>query len=529
MTNSMPPNGLPSYEIGDFVKALFRNKKIVVFVPLVLLSLAALVILFAPREYRSEAKLFLQMGRESVKLDPTATTGDIISMQSNNRDGEIVTAMESLKSRGTIELVVDQLGADVVLGGGGVGKKRSNFLVRTLRWGVGLPIRLLKSIDPVSEHERAIIAIERNLDVSAENDSTLITATYDAETPELAQLVAQTLIDVYRGEHLRLHRTSGSKQFFTEQHNTLKKQLDQAIDQQRLAKNRMNLVSVDSRRNTLEERMANTELSLYGNHQQLASTRARVTDIRKQLKTMPERMVGEETTVPNTGTDLLREQVFALQVLMLDQQSKYSDDHPSLKVTRVQLADAKAMLKSESVDRQETTNDINPNHRSLALSLAQEESVLAGIVAQNNKLNEQRLTVVTDLKQLNDYELEMDQLNRAAQLARNNYFHYAGKLEKARVDEALDENAISNAIEAQKATFSEKPVSPSKLLIGALASMLSFAAVISMVLLNEKISNPVYKKEHLEESLQLPVFGVLPEQRRHMKRFARNVSKSKVR
>ena len=517
MKNSTQPNSLPSYGIGDFIKALFRNKKTVVFVPLFILGLASLVILFAPREYRSEAKLFMQIGRESVKLDPTATTGDMIAMQSNNRDGEIVTAMEAFKSRSTIEKVVDQLSPDVVLGKGGVGKKRSNALIRTMRWVAATPIRILKSIDPVSDRERAVIAIERNLEVAAENDSTLITAHYDAETPELAQLVTQTLIDVYRTEHLRLHRTSGSKQFFSDQQDTLKQQLDDSVNLLRQAKNRMKMVSIDSRRTTLEERMASTELSLYSNQQQLASTKARVADIRKQLASMPERMAGEETTVPNTGTDSLREQVFALQVLMLDQQSKYNDDHPSLRVTREQLKEAKAMLKNESVDRRETTNDINPNHRSFTLTLAQEDSVLAGLVAQNSKLNEQRATVVADLKNLNDHELEIDQLNRASQLARSNYFRYAEKLEKSRIDQELDESAISNAIQAQEATLAEKPVSPSKLLIGALATILSFASVFSLVLINENLSNPIYKEEHLEESLQLPVFGVLPEHRQAMR------------
>ncbi len=516
MNHSLPQSGTSSYGISDFIRALFRNKKKVLFVPLLILSLAALVIWLAPREYRSEAKLFLQIGRESVKLDPTATTGDIISMQSNNRDSEIVTAMETLKSRGTIEKVVDRLGADVVLGEGGVGEKKSNVLVQALRSGVGKAIQLVKSIDPVSDREQAVITIERNLYVEAENDSMLITAGYDAETPELAQLVTRTLIDVYRKEHLRLHRTSGSKQFFTEQHNSLKQQLDDSVDQLRQAKNRMNMVSIDSRRNTLEDRMAATELSLYSNLQELASTRARVADIRKQLTVTPERMVSAETTVPNTGTDLLREQVFALQVLMLDQQSKYNDDHPSLQVTREQLKEAQAMLEAESVDRQETTNDINPNHRALALSLAQEESQMAGVVAQNNKLNEQRARVVADLKQLNDNELEIDQLNRTSELARSNYFHYAEKLEKARIDEELDKNAISNAIKAQEATLAEKPVSPSKLLIGALAMMLSFASVVSLVLISENLSNPIYKEEQLEESLHLPVFGVLSEHRQSM-------------
>lgn len=519
MSATVPENGMPSYGIGDFVRALFRNKKKVLFVPLLILSFAALVILVAPREYQSEAKLFMQIGRESVKLDPTATTGDTISVQSNDRDAEIVTVMESLKSRGTIGKVVERLGPEVVLGRSGVGEQQSNFLVNALRSAMGTAIGLVRSIDPISDRERAIITVERGLEIEAESDSTLITAIYEAETPELAQLVAQTLIDVYREEHLRLHSTTGSREFFTQQRDELQQQLDDAVVALRDAKNRMGVVSIEARRGTLESRMGSIELSLYENIQQLAATRARVADIRKQLAATPERMVAKETTVPNTGTDLLRDQVFELEVLMLDQQAKYSDDHPALRATKDQLNQARAMLEDESRDRRETTNDINPNHRTLSLALATEESSLAGIVAQNDKLTEQRDAVADDLKKLNEFELEIDQLNRQAQLARTNFFRYAEKFEKARMDEELDDNAFSNAKVSQPATLAEKPVSPNKLLIAALSVLLSGFSVVSMVLVSEKLNNPIYKEEQLEDALQLPVFGVVPDEKPYMSKL----------
>jgi len=376
---------------------------------------------------------------------------------------------------------------------------------------------MVRSIDPVSDRERAVILIERNLSVEAEDDSTLITTRYDAETPELAQLVVSTLIGVYQEEHLRLHRTSGSKEFFTKQHDELKKRLDDSVEKLRVVRNRMNLVSIDSRRQTLEARMAKIELDLYANLRELAGARARTSDIRKQLVATPERMISEETTVPNTSTDSLRDQVFELQVLMLDQEAKYNDGHPSLRATRAQLAKAEEMLKAESLNRQETTNDINPNHRALTLSLAEEESLLAGVMAQNDKLNEQRGKVIADLKEINDFALEVDLLHRESQLARANFFRYAENLEEARINDELDKQQISNAIKAQDATLAEKPISPSKLLISVFTALLSVASVVSLVLVSEKINSSIYKEEQLEESLRLPVFGVLPEQKHALK------------
>ncbi len=516
MNNSGLSNGNLSIGLDDLIRPLFRNKKKVLFVPLLILGLATLVIVFAPRAYRSEAKLFLQVGRESMQIDPTTTVGDTISMQSNSRDNEIITAIDTLKSRGTIEKVVDRLGPEIVLGGGDGEAAESNVVVKNLKRAAGQVLKVLKSIDPVSDRERAVVLIERNISVDAESDSSLITVQYDADNPKLAQLVMQAMIDIYREEHLRLHRTSGSKDFFTQQHAKLKKQLDTTVDRLRHAKNRLNMVSIESRRKTLEDRLGNVELSLYASLQQLAAAEARVADTKKQLAATPERTVAEETTVPNTGTDSLREQIFSLRVLMLEQQSKYSKDHPALQATQAQLEEAEAMFKSESVDRRETTQDVNPNHRSLALAWAQEESQLAGLLAQTNKLEEQRATVIADQKSINNHELEIDQLKRESQLARTNFFRYAENLEKARINEELDNNAITNAVKAQEATFAEKPVSPNKLLIGGLALLLSLSSVAVFVLIGEKLNSPIYQAQQLEETLQLPVFGVVSERRQSL-------------
>ena len=71
---------------------------------------------FAPRIYRSEACIFLRLGRESVGLDPTATTGQTLALQQADRKDEVKSAIEIMKSRSVIGQAVDKLGADVVLG-----------------------------------------------------------------------------------------------------------------------------------------------------------------------------------------------------------------------------------------------------------------------------------------------------------------------------------------------------------------------------------------------------------------------------
>lgn len=519
-TNPIEPSSAP-FCFGDIVATVFRHKKKATLTLLAVLSLGLAVILFAPRKYSSEAKLFIQLGRETVTLDPTATTGKTISLQTNDRANEIMTVIDMLRSRGIAEIVVDQLGTDTVLGRGGNDEtKEANLFTRVRDNTLTPAIDWVKSIDPITDREKAVIIIERNLKIDAEHNSTLITVRYQAKTPELAQLVTQAIVNAYREEHLRLYRTSGSKEFFEQQTTALRTQLDQSVNKLREARNRMNMVSIESRRKSLELRFNGIEETRYHTLQQLSSTQALVADIRKQIAAVPERMVSEEVTVPNSGADLLRPKLYELQVLMLKQQAKYSDDHPLLQATRKQLEKAEKKLAEVSDDRKETTQDVNPNHRTLALTLAQSESNLASLEALWSELDKQRATILAELKQLNDNELEIDQLKRESQLARTNFFRYAENLEEARIDRELDVERISNVIVAQQATLWQKPVSPSKALVIILTLAGALASVASLVFVSEMLDKRIYTEQQLEKTLQLPVFGVVPDKRKYARVLA---------
>jgi uncharacterized protein involved in exopolysaccharide biosynthesis len=98
----------------DFYYVLFRQKwKIVLFFLAVVLTVTVGTLL-APQIYRSEAQLLVRLGRESVSLDPTATTGPVISV-AQSRENEIKSELEILKSRDLIEKVVDAVGPSLLL------------------------------------------------------------------------------------------------------------------------------------------------------------------------------------------------------------------------------------------------------------------------------------------------------------------------------------------------------------------------------------------------------------------------------
>ena len=103
---------------ADLYEIIFRHKYKIVFVPLAIFLMTVGIILFFPRKYRSEARLFLQVGRESLAIDPTATTGPSTNLIQNNREEEVKSALQVIVSRGVISQVVDRLGPQYVLNAG---------------------------------------------------------------------------------------------------------------------------------------------------------------------------------------------------------------------------------------------------------------------------------------------------------------------------------------------------------------------------------------------------------------------------
>ena len=58
---------------GELVAALWRHKFKAAITAVVILALTAGFLVISERQFTSEAKLFVRIGRESVSLDPTLT------------------------------------------------------------------------------------------------------------------------------------------------------------------------------------------------------------------------------------------------------------------------------------------------------------------------------------------------------------------------------------------------------------------------------------------------------------------------
>lgn len=499
------------FTTAELSEIAFRHKYKIVFVPLIIGLLTIAMIVFFPRTYRSEARLFLQLGRESVAIDPTATTGPSAALIQNNRDEEVKSALQVIGSRGIISQVVDRLGEDYVNNGPAGEKKTPNPIIESVKEGVGRVIGVLKMIDPISAREDAIIEIEKNFAVGAERNSMVLTATYDSKSPEAAQKILDTMIEVYQAEHLRIHRNADSGAFLAEQRDRLRNQYMIAQENLKEAKKRFGISSLNGRRNNLEAQIQSIELSQIQTRQELTAAEAKIRDIETQLSSIPERELSSEKSIPNEGADLLRKELYTNQMTLMQLKSRLIDNHPLVVATSRQVEEGKRLLDEQGGQRQETVEDINPIFRALNLDRRQQESVVAGLTARAEALEAQHAKLRTDLEEFGQHEIELVQLEQDEQIARDKYLQYTNNLEQSRVDEALEKGNISSVSVAQSATLANKPISPSKLLVLLGGAFMAIASVVGMIVASEKLNDKVRSERDLAQSVGLPVLAILDE------------------
>lgn len=476
----MTENQSPLLRIGEHLDSARKNRvKLLLFNAAVLL-LALLAIFFFPRKYLSEAKIWIKLGRENSRLDPTASTGKTISIQENDREDEIKSVIDILGSRGVVTATVEQLSPAVVLGDEPLpdaeeGSSRGSNPVTEFAKGMfGSVVGLVKLIDPVSEKEEAIQEILDSLSVEAERKSNVVSVSYEAETPALAQAIVQGLVDAYKEKHNRIHATEGSRSFFGEQRQVLEDRVSDASEELRAAKDRIGIASIGGQQAILEDQLSHVQRIKLDTVQQLTESKARINQLNLLMEEHPLKIASEERSVPNTGRDMIRSRLYDLQVQRMELEAKMTN-HPKLKIIKQQEQEAREELAQQTTtERKEKTESLNQIHQMLLSDLAKVQTAEAGLEAKLNSLNAQESAILERITQLNEADIEVRKLERALQLAINNHMTYEENFEDARVDEALNQSTISNIGLAQPPTFQEKPVSPSKVLFGLIALMIMF-------------------------------------------------------
>ncbi len=486
------------------VGILLRHKfKVITFVA-VFMVLVVAAIVYLPRQYASESKLLIRIGRETATLDATATVGQTLQVF-QTREEEINSVLDILRSRHIAEIVAEKLGVAEILGSGQAtaGASSAMAIINSL-------LDPIRKLDPISDRERAIRHLQERVTISSPKASGVVTIRCRDRAPELAQKITQAWVDAFMQENVRLNHTQGSYEFFVGQEELLKDQLTKAARALGDAKNEFGLLSITGQQRILEEQLGAVEGRILTNDAAISSARASVNELRKHIDSLPETLITENVTgMTNDARDGMRQQLFDLEIRERDLMAKYSGQHPLVIAVQKQRLQVEEILKQQ-IEKTQTTEGLNPVRQQLRVTFLADQSRLESLRAEGKVLAEQRTGLQDKLHRLNNQEVQLAQLEQGVNVMSTKYRLHAEKLEQARIGDALENESITSVSVVQYATLEEKPVSPQKaitLLMGLMAAVFGGCGI---ALIADYRDQSFTTPTQVEQALDLPVLVTLP-------------------
>ena len=507
-------------EIDCWLRSLRANfGKVALAMGLIFLATVC-VVLFYPRKYASNAQLLLRVGRESVRVDPTAdATGESLPMQLT-RESEIETALGVMRSRAVLEEVVEKVGVETIDSGYLPGDAADSGGIASAIKGVLSPVfGLVQNIDPVPARERAIRDLGSDLHVSNQGKASVVSISYNTKSKEVANQVVTAWVEAYLHKHAEFHTTSGSYEFFQAEDEKLKQELEDTYAKLRETKNRFGLTTIDGHQQLLEGRMAALRDLKVDVESSKSASESKVAELQRLLESTDDRTQTEQVSgKANEAHDAMRAKLFELEVTEQEYRTKYKDEHPRLVSIERQIAEVREILSQQDPDRNEVSSDVNPTHKRLEQELALEKATLKSLTTKCNSLAQQYGKLAEEIAELNKTESQIAELTRNVKIMEESYVAHSQRLEQARLDEALLAQRITSVNVVQSPTLEHRPVSPNKMLTAALGLFGMLATLVGLPLLfAEQPSQSKVETTTKPERPAMPEDPAVTEQKRREK------------
>ena len=189
---------LQNITFASVMQSLWRQKFKALLFALLLMTLVVVTLILTPKKYESVGKLFVQVGRGGVTLDPTATTSETISVL-ESRDSEINSVIDVLQSRGVLELVLEQDNLEEEI-------LKTSSIFENIEFP---KIPLISTPDGDEQYEnfkrrdRAVKKFQDALSVRTPRKAATITIACHTESAELSKKLVEVLIETYIEQHVK--------------------------------------------------------------------------------------------------------------------------------------------------------------------------------------------------------------------------------------------------------------------------------------------------------------------------------------
>lgn len=502
----------------DALHALWRRKISVVIVAFVVIVIVGLITIFTPKTYISRAQLLVKLGQENSTLPVTASLGDpLVHALPLTRESEINSIAELIQNKQVYGKVVDKVGAERILKRKSVNKQSKSTEDVGADFIDGLRSTLTKIgvLDDVPQREKAIIKLQKKVNVRTDQKSTVLTISFESHSAELAQEVVSEIVSEYQKLHAKVYRAQGSNQFLTDQTAEAKKLLADSERAFEDFKTRTNMISVEEQRKVLVDRIANLKNQLIDVEASRKSIKTEIDSINKMKETISKsEPIEQREGAGNKGIDGMREELFRVRLEHDRLLNQYGPGNPRVERAKKLLAAAQKNFDEAESNLVESVEGPSKVYEGVMLALIEKKPALEALSSKAEAIQLELDNVIAELHKFNQNETEFIRLKREMEIKDATYKRYHKSLEQAQMDSELQKSNVTNLSIGQEASINPKPFRPSKLINLLAGIFLGTLFGCAWAILLEYKKHNSQNTRTTQEIVDLPVISSIPRQER---------------
>lgn len=478
--------------LSQIVKAIQRRFVSVVFLT-GLLTFAGLVAILLLRDtYQSEGEFYLNAGRGTVTIDPTATTSQVSNLM-DTRQSEIQSIKDMLGSRMMLERTVRRVGLDRILEQRSWASIQMSQFTKFLDDYLGVNDTLEDGLtaEQTADLQRTQSAVEYVADrisIFGDKEGNTIQIKAKAHTSLLAHDIVQALMSEFQEQYVKVHRTVGSQNFFDNEYAITQGRLREAEAELAACKNRMMAISIESKRELLHKESEVLQEDLIKTQAQIVASQAEIKRLEALIAAEPVMMATQATSRSNAASDTMRGELYQLEVAESALSSKYSDDHPVLINAREALKTARETYHKQDALFAEKAEAVNPVRQELTITKLKAMGTLESLQAREKALLTNIASRDGRVEQLNSDEIQLAELTRTAEHIREELKNYSHKREEARRQAELDQSLITALQVSQEATHVIKKAGPPRMMGLAIVGVFSLLFACALAVYRESVN-----------------------------------------
>ena len=464
--------------IALVMKAIRRRIVAVVLIT-GLMSAAGLGILLTLKDiYASEGEFYLNAGRGTVTIDPSATTSQVNNLL-DTRQSEIQSIKDMLGGRVMMERTARRVGLDRLL------DQKSWYTIQKeniMSWveeklGVVDTLEDGMTAEQTADLRRVQASVEYIADritINGDKEGNTVQIRAKAHTSLLAHDIVDALMAEFSDHYVNVHRTVGSQNFFETEYLQAEDRVRKAEADLADYKNEMRTTSIESKANLIQRESEGLQSELLTSKADLVAITATIEQLNSMIAVEPEMKKMSQTARSSVASDAMREELYRLEIAETQLASIYADDHPLLSRAREALEKSRSAFDKQDAEFGETSESANPLRETLLGDRMKANAQRDGLIAKIASLQKSVSANEDKMEQLNNDEIEISDLMRSVELTRGELREYSQKREEVRRQANMDIDLISALAVSQEATHVIEKVGPRRLLALAIILVGSF-------------------------------------------------------